>query len=90
VPSIYAKHLAPCLGTVQSEPVALGAGGNATELLSFSGRTLPSVSPRQLKSLLSGNSNPLVQLREMRDVQLDQLYAMAKEGSNPVQMAFMD
>src|SRR5262249_37942063 len=42
--SAYAKILAPCFGTVQPEPIALGAGRNGSELLSYSGRTLPSVS----------------------------------------------
>lgn len=53
--SAYAKHLAPCFGTVQQEPVAVGARGNASELVSFSGRSLPSVSPTQLRQLLTGS-----------------------------------
>ena len=52
--SAYAKHLAACFGTVQAEPIAVGARGNASELVSFSGRTLPSISPTQLKQLLTG------------------------------------
>src|SRR6185436_10156952 len=30
--SAFAKHLAPCFGTIQAEPVAVGARGNASEL----------------------------------------------------------
>ncbi len=89
--SAFAKHLAGCLGTVQPEPVAVGARGNSSELVSFSGRTLPSVSPTQLKQLLTGNRNDaLVKVRNLRDQALDQLNAMAKTDSTNVQKAFLD
>ncbi len=100
--SAYAKHLAPCLGTVQMEPVSVGAHGNSSELISFAGRSLPSVSPTQLRQLLtgsgasggfqggSGTKNPLVQLRAMRDKQLDALYALAKTDGTGVQKDFID
>jgi len=54
--SAYASHLAGCLGTVQPEPVSLAAGGNASELVSYQGRTMPPVSPTQLRQLLTGSS----------------------------------
>jgi hypothetical protein len=54
--SAYAKILSGCLGTVQPEPVALAAGGTATELVSYQGRTMPAVSPTQLRQLLTGSS----------------------------------
>jgi hypothetical protein len=54
--SAYAKVLSGCLGTVQPEPVALAAGGTATELISYQGRTNPAVSPTQLRQLLTGSS----------------------------------
>ena len=77
--SAYAKHLAPCFGTVQPEPIAVGARGNASELVSFSGRTLPSISPTQLKQLLTGSkTDPLVKLRTVRDTSIDKLNALAK------------
>jgi hypothetical protein len=89
--SAYAKHLAPCFGTVQPEPVALGAGGNAAELVSYGGRTLPSISPTQLKQLLTGSkTDPLVKLRAMRDTELDKLNALAKTDATGVQSAFLD
>lgn len=99
--SAYAKELGPCFGTVQTEPVAVGAGGNASELLSYQGRTLPSVSPTQLRQLLTGSSgagfpgsgngqNPLVGLRELRDTHLDRLHALAKQDASEVQLAFLD
>jgi hypothetical protein len=89
--SAFAKHLSGCFGTVQPEPVAVGARGNSSELVSYSGRTLPSVSPTQLKQLLTGNKNDaLVKVRNLRDQALDQLNAMAKTDSTNVQKAFLD
>ena len=43
--SAYAKHLSTCFGTVQAAPIAVGARGNSSELVSFGGRMLPSISP---------------------------------------------
>jgi hypothetical protein len=89
--SAYAKHLSTCFGTVQPEPIAVGARGNSSELVSFAGRTLPSVSPTQLKQLLTGSrSEPLVKLRALRDTQLDRLNALAKTDSSDVQKSFLD
>ncbi len=89
--SAFAKHLSSCFGTVQPEPIAVGARGNASELISFAGRTLPSVSPTQLKQLLTGSRNdPLVQLRTLRDSALDQLNQLAKSDASDVQKQFLD
>jgi len=91
--SAFAKHLATCFGTVQSAPIAVGAGGNAGELVSFSGRTLPSITPSQLKTLLTGAKNdPLVGLQAQRDMDLDNLNARIKQdySSTSVQAQFLD
>lgn len=91
LPSIYAKHLAPCLGTVLTEPVAVGVQGNSLEQISFSGRPLSAISPLQLKELLTGDkSNPLVQLRSLRDNTLNELNALFKQGGTKEQIAFLD
>jgi hypothetical protein len=91
LPSIYAKHLAPCLGTVLTEPVAVGVQGNSLEQLSFSGRPLSSISPLQLKELLTGDkTSPLVGLRSLRDNTLDQLNSLFKENGTKEQIAFLD
>jgi hypothetical protein len=90
-PSIYAKHLAKCLGTVQSEPVAVGTGGNALEQVAFTGRTLPNITPTQLKQLLTGSkTDPVVKLRAMRDQTLNQLNDVFKEGGTKEQLQFLD
>src|SRR3954469_16027735 len=89
--SAYAKHLSTCFGTVQAAPIAVGARGNASELVSFAGRTLPSISPTQLKQLLTGSkTDPLVKMRTLRDTSLDQLNALAKSDASDVQKQFLD
>jgi hypothetical protein len=89
--SAFAKHLAPCFGTVQSEPIAVGAGFNSSELVSYSGRTLPAVSPTQLKQLLTGSkTDPLVKVRSLRDSSLSALNAMAKADATGIQQQFLD
>jgi hypothetical protein len=102
--SSYAAHLAGCFGTVQAEPVAIGARGNASELVSYKGRSLPSVSPTQLRQLLTGSTGgrgggfpggggksvSLVSLRTIRDKYLDELNALAKSDSTGVQAKFLD
>jgi len=89
--SAYAKHLAPCFNTVQPEPIAVGAGRNGAELISYSGRTLPAIAPTQLKQLLTGSkTDPLVKLRSVRDASLDKLNALAKSDGTGAQKAFLD
>jgi hypothetical protein len=93
--SSYAKHLSTCFGTVQAAPIAIGARGNASELVSFAGRTLPSISPTQLKQLLTGSardsaSTALVGLRGLRDQALDQLNQLARTDGSNIQRQFLD
>jgi hypothetical protein len=89
--SAFAKHLSTCFGTVQSEPIAVGARGNSSELVSFAGRTLPAISPTQLKQLLTGSkTDPLVKVRTLRDTSLNQLNALAKTDATNVQKQFLD
>ena len=91
VVSAYAKHLSTCFSTVQAAPIAVGARGNSSELVSFAGRTLPSISPTQLKQLLTGSrTDPLVKARMLRDQALNQLNAMAKADGSPIQQQFLD
>ena len=91
VVSAYAKHLSTCFGTVQAAPIAVGARGNSSELVSFAGRTLPSISPTQLKQLLTGSkSDPLVKARVLRDQALNQLNQLAKDDGSAIQKQFLD
>jgi hypothetical protein len=89
--SAFAKHLSGCFGTVQPEPVSVGARGNSSELVSYAGRMLPSISPTQLKQLLTGSkTDVLVKVRSLRDSSLDQLNALAKSDATNVQKQFLD
>jgi hypothetical protein len=89
-PSIYAKHLAKCLGTVQIDPVAVGAKGSL-EFIALSGRTLPTVTPLQLKQLLTGSkTDPVVRLRTLRDDTLNEINAIYKASGTTEQRAFLD
>jgi Protein of unknown function (DUF1501) len=89
-PSIYAKHLWKCLGTVQVEPVAVGAKGSL-EFIALSGRTLSTVSPLQLKQLLTGSrTDPVVRLRTLRDQTLDEINTIFKNGGTVEQVRFLD
>jgi len=91
VVSAFAKHLSTCFGTVQAAPIAVGARGNSSELVSFAGRTLPSISPTQLKQLLTGSrTDPLVKARVLRDQALNQLNQLAKDDGSTVQKQFLD
>jgi hypothetical protein len=89
--SAIAKHLSGCFNTVQAAPVSIGAGSNASEFVSYSGSTLPSISPLQLKQLLAASTNnPLVNLRSIRDTSLNALNALAKSDGNVVQQQFLN
>lgn len=87
--SMYAKQLAPCLGTIQREPVVVGAQGSG-ELLSFEGRALAKLSPTALRSVLATPAGPLSNLRGMRDKDLDRMNALFKEQGTNVQRQFLD
>ena len=86
LPSILAKHLAPCFATVQTEPVSVGAG----EILTFEGRGLPNLPPTGLRDVLTKPAGALFQLQALRDKHLDRLYAQLKEGGTPAQRQYLD
>ena len=88
--SMYASQLAPCLGTVQREPVVVGANGSG-EYLSYQGRTLPALSPRGLRDTLANPAGPLGTLQQIRDRDLDKLNALFKQhGATAEQRTFLD
>jgi len=87
--SLIASQLAGCLGTVQSEPLALGPR-DASEALTAQGRPQPILSPAALTSVLSPPAGPLGQLQKIRDADLDRLNAWYKQNGNSAQRAFLD
>jgi hypothetical protein len=89
LPSLLAKHMAPCLGTIQTQPLTLGATSPA-EGLSFDGAALPIVPALALKATLTNPAGPLTTLQPLRDQTLNQLYDLYKNTATPAQRAYID
>jgi len=87
--SMIAAQLAGCLGTVQSEPLALGPR-DASEALTAQGRPQPILSPVALAGILSSPAGPLGLLQKIRDADLDRLNAWYRQNGNSAQRAFLD
>jgi len=87
--SFFAAQLAPCLGTVQHEPVVVGASGSG-EFLSYQGRVLPALSPSALRDTLANPAGPLGTLQKLRDADLDRLNAVFKAHGTSEQRTFLD
>jgi hypothetical protein len=86
LPSILAKHLAPCFSTVQVDPVSAGAG----DILTIDGRDLPNVAPTGLRDLLARPNTPLLRLQATRDTALDEIYGVMKERGTKAQKLYLD
>jgi hypothetical protein len=86
LPSIFAKVLAPCFGTVQVDPISAGAGN----LLTIEGRSLPNVPPTTLRDLLTRPNTPLMRLQPLRDRVLDQMHGLLKQRGTPSQRQYLD
>jgi hypothetical protein len=89
LPSILAKALAPCLGTVQAQPICLGAS-TPSEALSFGGTALPIIPALALQSTLTTPAGPLADLQPLRDQTLSQIYDLYKNDATPAQRAYID
>ncbi len=87
--SLLSAQLAPLLGTIQTEPIALGPR-NASEAIIFERRPQAIVNPSALALMLGAPEGPVSQLTQMRDHDLDRLNAMVKAEGNPAQAAFID
>jgi hypothetical protein len=86
LPSIVAKYLSSCFGTVQVDPVSAGAG----DILTIDGRNLPNVAPTGLRDLLARPNTPLMRLQSVRDTGLDEMHTLLKERGTPAQRLFLD
>jgi hypothetical protein len=86
LPSILAKFLAPCLGTVQGEPLSAGAG----DILTYEGRGLSGVPPIALRDVLTRPQGPLADLQKLRDATIDRMYGLVKADGTAAQRAFID
>lgn len=83
--SLLAKNLAPCLGTIQTEPAVI-----SPNLITYQGRVLPILSPPDLSALLSGPNTPLQRLQRLRDADMDRLNSLFKKDGTAAQRALLD
>jgi hypothetical protein len=83
-PSFLARQLQPCLGTVQAQPISIGAT-TPSEGLTYQGASLPIIPPRALQATLTSSgvlsSSNLLMLRDQTLSQLDAVYL--KGASKP-------
>ncbi len=89
LPSLLARQLAPCLGTIQAQPISLGAASPA-EGLSYAGAPLPIIPALALKATLTSTPGALTNLQGLRDQTMNQLYDLYKNDATPAQRAFVD
>ncbi|HSQ64301.1 MAG TPA: DUF1501 domain-containing protein [Polyangiaceae bacterium] len=88
-PSILAKYLAPCLGTLQAQPMSLGAS-NPSETLTFNGAPQPNIPANALKSTLASAAGPLTNLQPLRDQTLSSIHDLYVNGATPAQKNYLD
>jgi hypothetical protein len=90
-PSFLAKNLAPCLKTIQSQPITVGAS-TPSEGLTYEGAALPIIPPIALKAtLVSDPKSPLntAGLEKLRDDTLTQLNNLYLQSATEAQKAFV-
>ena len=90
--SLLAKQLAPCLNTVQAQPITLGAS-NPSEGLRFAGQALPIIPPLALKATLASPTGPLAgltTLQKLRDDTLSKLDDIYRGPATKAQKAYVD
>ncbi len=87
LPSLFAKNLASCFGTIQTDPVSAGAG----DFLTIDGRSLPNVAPTGLRDLLARNEkSAFTRLEKTRDATVDEIHKLLKAEGTNAQRRFLD
>jgi hypothetical protein len=92
LPSLLARQLAPCLGTIQTQPITLGAT-SPSEGLSFSGQALPIIPPLALKATLADPTGVLANvttLKKIRNDTLASIYDIYRNGASTAQKNYLD
>lgn len=89
LPSLLARHLAPCLGTIQAQPISLGAS-SPTEGLTYAGQALPIIPALALKATLTNPAGPLTKLQPLRDKTLEDLHGIYKNEATTAQRRYID
>jgi hypothetical protein len=89
LPSILAKQLAPCFGTLQAQPVSVGAL-SPSETITFGGAPLPSIPPSALRATLANVPGGMTSLQKLRDDSLARIYDVYKTSASPAGRAYVD
>ena len=92
LPSLLSRQLAGCLGTVQSQPITLGAA-SPSEGLSYGGQALPIIPPLALKATLANPAGPLAgltKLQALRDDTLTKINEIYRRSATRAQKAYLD
>ena len=87
-PSLLARQLYPCLGTLQPQPVSVG--GSPGENITFGGAALPVIPPTALAATLAAQQGNIGQLHTLRNTTLDALMPIYKNGASPAQQQYID
>jgi hypothetical protein len=87
-PSVLAKYLAPCLGTLQVQPISVGAV-SPSEALSFGGQALPTIPPGALRATLTNPTGMLsnASVQKLRDDTLQKMHDWYTGGNVTVSAA---
>ncbi len=88
LPSAIAKYTAPCLGTIQTQPVCVGLTPQNT--IQFDGQNLPQLSAANLAQILTTTPGSLQNLQSMRDNDLNRINSVLKSSGTAQQRAFID
>jgi hypothetical protein len=94
-PSLLAMQLAPCLGTLQTQPISVGAA-SPSEGLTFKGQALPTIPPTSLAATLTNSTatafKGMTNLQGLRDQTLNDMYTWYKNSAqtSPAQRAYID
>jgi hypothetical protein len=89
LPSLLAKSLGACLGTIQTQPISVGAA-TPSEDLTFDGAPLPVIPAAALKATLTDPAGAITNLQPLRDQTLNQLYDLYKNAASPAQKTYID
>jgi hypothetical protein len=93
LPSLLSRALAPCLGTIQNQPITLGAT-SPSEGLSFGGQALPIIPPLALKATLlnptTGTLAGVTSLQSLRDDTLSKINDIYRRTATKAQKAYLD
>jgi len=88
-PSVLSAQLAPCLSTLQAQPISIGAA-TPSEALTFQGQPQPTIPPSALRATLANPPGELTNVQAIRDATLNSMYDAYKNGATRAQQQYID